>query len=144
MVWSPRIPKILASGFDGRFCLWDASLGSFIRAVVGRPGPVTGLAWSPDGYHLAATFGNEVWLYDSGANKLIKKLVGHAARTLSVAWSPDGCFLATGSGDDTVLVWDTASWVQVAMLEGQTHGINRLSFSYDSAFLASGASDVRV
>ena len=144
LAWSPRNPKILASGFNGRFCLWDAMLGSAVHTAIGRPGPVTGLAWSPDGNHLAATFGNEVWLYESESIKLIKKLCGHAARTLSVAWSPDGRLMATGSEDDTVSVWDIESWTRLAILEGQTNGIHRLSFSHDSAFLATGASDVRV
>jgi WD40 repeat protein len=43
----------------------------------------------------------------------VSRLEGHTDEVKCVAWSPSGERLASASGDKTVMVWDTASGMQV-------------------------------
>ena len=63
----------------------------------------------------------------------------HTGEVRAVSFSPDGTLLATAGGGDTVLLWDTASWQQVATLKQEW--ISSISFSPDGTLLASGGGD---
>src|SRR5439155_12653254 len=69
-------------------------------------GPITGIAWSPDGKMLA-TAGQDrtISLWDAETGKeLVRGRCDAAVRC--VAFSPDGTLLASGGGDGTVKLWD--------------------------------------
>jgi WD40 repeat protein len=88
-----------------------------VDSHTGGPGPIRGIAWSPDAKHIA--FGNR------STSAVIRTLVTRQERVFddlcgkvdAVAWSPDGKHLASGSvgkiyGDtqaDIVQVWNTAT-----------------------------------
>ena len=70
---------------------------------------VTGLAYSPDGRHLA--FGTEsegLQVWDPLTGRRIRAINGHDGEVLAVAYSPDGRHLASGGKDRTVRIWDAA------------------------------------
>jgi WD40 repeat protein len=69
---------------------------------------VTGLAFSPDGSTLAATFagtGNQIYLWDT-EGKLLKRMSHPGAHLTSLAFSPDGKTILTGSADGIPRLWD--------------------------------------
>ncbi|MBI4747715.1 MAG: ankyrin repeat domain-containing protein, partial [Acidobacteria bacterium] len=68
-------------------------------------------------------------------------LTGHTDSVFSVAFSPDGNRLATGSLDNTVKVWDVATWQAVATLTGHTDFVSSVTFSPDGNRLATGSLD---
>jgi WD40 repeat protein len=144
LAWSPTQRSWLACGLNSYASIIEWESGEIIFTLQTRTGAVTGISWSPDGTSLAIASGNETWLLRVDGFQIVRKIAGHAARVNCVAWSRDGLLLASGSDDDTVQVWDTRSWQRLAILEGQTGGIGKLSFSHDSSFLASAARDVRV
>ena len=55
----------------------------------------------------------------------------------AVAFSPDGGILAAGRNDNTVRLWDVASWREMSALEG-LYGVGSVAFSPDGAILAAG------
>ena len=62
----------------------------------------------------------------------------------SMVFSPDGKFLATGSSNDTVKLWNVASWTILHVLRGFTWPADHLAFSPDGKILATGWADTAI
>ena len=69
-------------------------------------GPISDIAYSPDGTRLAVAGSIGIWLYDTATLKEVALLISHTGPVESAALSPDGSVLASGSDDGTVLLWD--------------------------------------
>lgn len=72
---------------------------------------------------------------------LVTTLRGHSAGVLSFTVSPDGSLLFTGSYDQTVRVWETATWSCVKILKGHGGGVRALAVAADGRSLYSAAAD---
>ena len=70
-----------------------------------------------------------------------RDLAGHAGVVESVQFSPDGSLLASGANDQTIRLWSTGDWHQVAVFRGQEGPASGVAFSPDGKLLASGATD---
>ena len=79
-------------------------------SLTGHAGPVTSVAFSPDGKTLAS--GNTdgtIRMWDMASGRPIGQPPHRPPRRhLSVAFSPDGKTLASGNVDHTVQLWDLA------------------------------------
>lgn len=114
-------------------------------------GPVTTLAWSPDGMELAASSGDimsndtNVRLWDK-AGALMATLTGHTRPVTSLAWRPNGRTLVSGSRDNTVRFWDPNNLSSVTQItlpypvyslawspNGETLAIGMISFQPSSS-----------
>jgi WD40 repeat protein len=72
-----------------------------------QPGPVTAVAFSPDGKAVALGSVGEVRVYDADdAGKKLATLSGHAGPVYAVAYKPDGSVIATGGWDGQVRLFD--------------------------------------
>lgn len=81
-----------------------------LREFERQPGPVTAVAFSPDGKAVALGSVGEVRVYDADEpGKRLATLSGHAGPVYSVAYSPDGNVIATGGFDGTVRLFDAKS-----------------------------------
>ena len=80
------------------------------------------------------------WLMPDLPDRAFRQaLTGHIGRMNTVAIAPDGTWLATASsvGDETVRIWDTASWTQTATLN--LHGwLHPIAIAPDGTWLATG------
>ena len=68
-------------------------------------------------------------------------LIGHMSGVLALAASPDEKYVASGSYDQTIRIYETASWTCLKVLKGHGGGIKCLAFSDDGTQLISAASD---
>jgi WD40 repeat protein len=61
-----------------------------------------------------------------------------------VSFHPDGKRLATSGADHLIRIWDTASWEEVAQLQGHQDYVHSVAFSPDGTRLVSGSGDFTV
>jgi WD40 repeat protein len=66
---------------------------------------------------------------------------GHSGEVRVVSYSPDGRLAATGGADDTVKIWETATWRNLRTLVGHSDTVNSVAWSPDGRRLASGSDD---
>lgn len=108
-------------------------------------GPVTVIAWSPDGTRFATSSGSPPDTNDSTirlwspTGALLATLEGHTAAVTSLAWSPDGSALASGSLDTTVRLWSASGDAARTLSTAEPPGrVMSLAWSPDGATLAVG------
>ncbi len=83
----------------------------------------------------------------TGARVVVAKkamLAGHKGYVFSVALSPDGATIASGSGDKTVMVWDSESGQRKQALAGHADAVTSVTFSPIGSMIASGSTDKTV
>jgi WD40 repeat protein len=112
------------------------------RLLRGHNDEVTGVAWSPDGQHLAsASRDRTARIWDTASGTEVAVLHGHEDEVTGVAWSPDGQHLATASRDRTVRIWDTASGTELMVLAGHQASVWAAAWSPDGEHLATASDD---
>ena len=108
-----------------------------------------GIAFSPEGSHLAVATSMGVWLYDAETFDELALLTGHKEEVTVVAFSPDGTKLATGSvetknAEHTIKLWEVATGQNLITLRGHTDVVTTVAYSQDGTLLASGSKDKTV
>lgn len=103
----------------------------------GNLGRVRGLAMSPDGDLIAATYQKEATLIWGMDGTLVARLPGTAT---GVAFSPDGQTLATAGDDGVVSLWGLDGTL-LTTLTGHTKPLKAVTFSPDGQQIASVGSD---
>jgi WD40 repeat protein/serine/threonine protein kinase len=117
--------KYAATGdLDGNIALWNTSNGTLIKKIAGHTSLIVDLHFSEDDTLLASSADRanaKVWHVPSG--ELTAELKGET-QTQNAIFSDDATRLFT-NGDDGLLVWDTASGVQLARLESPMGSISK-------------------
>ncbi len=145
-------------GSKGGVVLYDLQSRSQVRMLPGPPRSQwsVGLAFSPDGRHLAVGYGQwssgdptktaPLVIYEVETGKIVRQIEGFLDGVYSVAWSPDGKWIATGSGVyqhrpmlGEVKVWNAATGELVYDLKGHSDCVWGVSFSPDGRRLASAS-----
>lgn len=129
--------------------LWNAKTGKPGRQfLLPSMSDVTGVAFSPDGRFLAASYGVtgdlpdqwmgriRVWRLSDG--KEWTTFTGHSDLVWQIQFSPSGQTLASASYDGTVRLWNLATKKLHALRRTGGHSSN-VAFSPDGRFLAAGS-----
>ncbi len=138
--------KTLISAADaGKVIFWDAQIGEEIRSFTATTKKLYGMALSPDGKLLVTTGGNwqqtttgEAKVWDAATGKLLKELPGFQRHAWTPAFSPDGKLLAVSGGQNTVRLYDTATWAEKSRL-AVTVGVRALAISPDGKTIATAS-----
>lgn len=104
--------------------------------------------FSPDD-HLVASFRapdrNTIQIWNAKTLELVEDLKGHEDFISMVVFSPDGSRMASCSNDQTIIIWDTRTWGEIARLRGDKSitscYVTSCSFLPDGVRLASVSFD---
>jgi len=136
---------LAAAGEDTLVHVWDVETGEPVRVLEGLTGPVTSVAFSPDGNSLAAGAVTDcaanivfmIWNPDDG--EVLTTWGGAPSTVMSVAFNPNGQQFAVGGiwglqliDVNTLETWD---------LPGHTASVTSIAYSPDGKLFASGSED---
>ncbi len=155
MAHSPDGKHLAVSVAEG-ISIRSATNGSESFLISVKPDPETdlafpirtdALAYSPDGYLLAATRWDtgDVYVWEAATGKEVYRLVGHGRpeqtriKETSLAFSRDGRWLATGHGDNTARIWEMATGKEAFRLNGLGSRVSEVQFGRDGHTLLSSA-----
>jgi WD40 repeat protein len=118
------------------------ALGFFIVDQKDNPsGGVSGIALSPDGKSMIATYQNQrIRMWDMATCKEIYPLL-KKENDRCVAFSLDGVRLAFGTGDNGVIEDSSSGSTKRVTLKGHTSYINHIEFSRDGTKVLTGGHD---
>jgi WD40 repeat protein len=145
VAFAPGRMLLATGGYDGVVKLWDAA-GRACGSLGVKDSRVSCLSFSPSGTTLAVgrarTAGSrgDLRLCDvrTGKDRLAR---GLTAIVGDVYFSADGRMLAGGDSDGRVTVWETASGLERASLQGHGGFASSVAFLAGSDVLASGHQD---
>ncbi len=142
---------LASAGDDGTVKLWELQpAGRRCRATLaGHRGPVSGLAFAPDGRTLASAGADGyLLLWDVATQRVCARLARGPAALWCVAFSPDGTTVAAGGAEPTIRLWKVAFLADGgpapdeprAVLRGHEGGVRALAFGPGPARALASAS----
>jgi RNA polymerase sigma factor (sigma-70 family) len=153
LAMAPDGKTVATGGRDQMVRLWDVASGKEL-AKIAAGGCPHGLAFAPDGRHLASASGNDLYgdwvleipghgaaVWDAATGKPVVRLEGHEGGVKAVAYSPDGKTIATGGNDKTARLWDAATGKELRRLDGHNGAVEAVAFSPDGRLLATAGQD---
>jgi len=135
--------QVAVGGNDNLVHLYNLSGSTLSDGAVlkGNKGPLTRVAYSPDGTSLAASDqAREIIVFNLSNNQIkIEGWVFHVARVNDLAWTSDSLHLASASLDGALYVWSVQSPLKrVAIKDAHRGGANNVGWLDDNTLFSSG------
>jgi len=142
LCWSGDGERVVSGFYDGTMRVWDVESGDTVLGPIKTGHRVVfAVIYSPDTTKIA-TGG-----YNENALKIWDAKTGNLLSTIklddpvySLAWTSDQKKLIAGSSG-SIRIFDTATWQQIAILEGHTNTVSSLSLFQNDRLLASASDD---
>jgi len=140
--WSVDGERVVSGSYNGTISVWDVESGDTVLGPI-KTGHyyVYAVIYSPDTTKIATGGYNEdaLKIWDAKTGNLLST-IKHDSMVWSLAWTSDQKKLITGS-HHSIRIFDTATWQQIAILEGHTGSVKSLSLFQNDRLLASGSND---
>lgn len=142
--FSPDGRTLASGGNESIVRIWNLPEGNVAREISGFDRRVRSVAFSPNGKSLAIGDRSTLRIWDVRQSKMTRtihahdKIVADDGMVKALEFSPDGTRLATGGFDDTVRIWDTASWHQQRVFRIDD-AVTSLAFGPKGKLLACGS-----
>jgi WD40 repeat protein len=141
LCWSADSERVVSGSWDGTARIWNVKSGQTVLIIETGHNWVYAVMYSPDSSKIA-TGGDEenaVKIWDAKTGELLKTLK-HDGMVCSLAWTSDKKKLIAGSYG-LIRIFNTATWKQIAILEGHTNWVTNISLSPNNRLLASASLD---
>ena len=144
--------EIYSGGIDTDIKVWDARKKEVIYTLKGHNDTITSLEVSPDSqYLLSNSHDSTVRTFDirpfAPKDRAVQTYdgapAGYEKNLIRASWSADGSRICAGSGDRTVVVWDTRTAKLQYKLPGHKGTVNDVRFSPDGEPIIVSASTDR-
>ena len=136
VAFDPRHGRVAAGFDDGTLAAWTLSDSRRLYQLPEHrgPGPVTTVAFSPDGLRLVTAGGDSLArVREAATGRIEYELRGHSGTVRSAAFSPSGDWLVTAA-TATAGLWDASTRQRLLWLQGDAGRL--LAASFDQTGLA--------
>ncbi len=127
--------RIVTGDGENDLKVWDTSHGEEIETLSGHEGPITCVAFMPDGSIVSGSCDNTVRVWTGGKATVLR---GHADEVTALVLDSKGTRIISASEDKTIRIWDARTGKPQAILRGHRDSIPCLAISSDDTFIASG------
>jgi WD40 repeat protein len=113
VAFSPDGRTAVTAGESGHAWLWEAATGKPVAGPLAHDGPVTAVAFSPDGRALLTGSApgrgkpGSARFWDAATGEPLGEPLWHSGAVYAVAFSRDGRTFVTGCADSTARLWDS-------------------------------------
>ncbi|KAG2342298.1 WD40 repeat-like protein [Suillus weaverae] len=127
--WSADGERVVSGSEDGTTRVWDVESSETVLKTETGHDYVYVVMYSSDSTNIATGRGNEsaAKIWDALSGELLATLE-HDRAVFSLAWTSDGNKLISGSFGP-IRIFDTATWQEIAILEGHTDWVNTITLS---------------
>ncbi len=134
---------------DGTIQLWDVRTGRALgqpMTITARDTRLIGLAFSPDGHRLVASYQDGMRLWNADTTQLEGTVITSSSQVLpiiTVAFSRDGTTIAAGHADGAVDLYDatTRQPLPTSPLKGHTAAVATMAFGIGNQLASRGADE---
>ena len=143
LCWSGDGGRVVSGSHDGTIRVWDVESGDTVLGPIATGHHhVYAVIYSPDTTKIATGGLQETALkiWDANTSNLLSRIKLDSP-VWSLAWTSDQQKIIAGSHEGWIGIFDTATWQQIAILEGHTSLVISLSLFESDRLLASGSWD---